>query len=314
MNRVSILIPCYNAGRWLGATLDSVFAQTWPNLEVILVDDGSTDDSLAIAQNYRVHGLQILPQDNQGQCAAANHALHVCTGDFIKFMDADDLISPNMIEVQMKTLAGSTTQIAHAEWARFTHLPTEADFTPRSVWHDAAPVDWLVEGWTGGQPMHQCGIFLLPRPLLDRVGGWDERLSLINDFEFFARLITASDGIRFSPGARLYYRSGISGSLSDQKTRRAWESASLSINLAVDHLLRAEDSDRTRRAAADCLMELAGSMYPAEVDLVRQLESRIASLGGSRVRPGGGGVFKLISSLFGWKVARRLQHARGRQR
>lgn len=311
---VSILIPCFNASRWLATTLDSVFAQTWPNLEVILVDDGSSDDSLTVARRYESRGLRVFTQPNRGQCAAANRALAASRGAYVKFLDADDLINPVMIERQIHALAGSISHLAHAEWSRFVHQPEEADFSPRSCWHDADPIDWIAESWTGGQPMHQCGIFLIPRPLLERTGGWDESLSLINDFEFFARLITASDGIRFSPGARLYYRSGISGSLSTQKSRRAWESAFQSLNGAVDHLLRREDSPRTRLAGADCLMELVGAMYPHQLDLVRQLETRIHQLGGSAVRPSGGRVFKCIRATVGWKMARRAQETlRGRR-
>ena len=304
---VSILIPCYNAERWLAATVDSALAQTWKNLEVIVVNDGSTDDSAKVLAGYERQNLRIVDQANRGQCAAANRALAEARGDYVKFLDADDLINPTMIERQVAVLGDSRQHLAHAEWARFAVDPAEADFTPQECWHDAGPADWLTEAWTGGRPMHQCGIFLIPRELLIRTGGWDERLSLINDFEFFARVISASEGIRFSPGARVYYRSGMSGSLSQQTSRKAWESAFLSANLAVDHLLKLENSDRSRRAAADCLMELATSMYPFATDLVQTLEARIRKLGGTDIRPRGGRGFRLLRSLLGWKAARRLQ-------
>ncbi len=306
---VSVIIPCYNAERWLDATLDSVFAQQGPAFEVILVDDGSTDRSLQVAARHESRGLRILTQANRGQCAAANRGFAASRGRWIKFLDADDLLGPGSLAAQTAALADQPRAIAHAAWSRFRSSPEEADFSPLPVWHDAAPIDWLVEAWTGGRPMHQCGIFLLPRVLIEERGGWDERLSLINDFEFFARIITASDGIRFTPEARLYYRSGIAGSLSTRRSRAAWESAHLSATLATGHLLAAEDSPRTRRAAADCLSELVFNMYPAAPDLVAKLEDRVHALqpGAPRAVPAGGAAFRLVAALLGWKAARRLQ-------
>ena len=306
---VSVIIPCYNAERWLEATLDSVFAQEGPTFEVILIDDGSTDRSLELAKRHERRGLRVLAQPNRGQCAAANHGFAVSRGRWIKFLDADDLLGPGSLAAQTAALAEQPRAIAHAAWSRFRGSPEEADFSPLPVWRDAAPIYWLVQAWTGGRPMHQCGIFLLPRVLIEERGGWDERLSLINDFEFFARIITASDGIRFTPGARLYYRSGIAGSLSTRRSRAAWESAYLSATLATEHLLAAEDSPRARQAAADCLRELVFNMYPAAPDLVARLEDRVRALrpDAPLAAPAGGACFRLVSSLLGWKTARRLQ-------
>src|SRR5690606_38075957 len=99
-------------------------------------------------------------------------------------------------------------------------------------------------------------IFLIPRPLLEKCGGWNEQLSLIDDFEFFTRLVLGSAGVVFIPEAKLYYRSGLPGSLSDHKSRRAWESAVLSTRLAADLLLAAEDTAETRRLSANMLQKL----------------------------------------------------------
>lgn len=309
---VSILIPCHNAALWLKQTLDAVFAQTWPAMEVILVDDGSTDQSASVARQFAVHGLRIVTQANAGQCAAANRALRLARGGYIKFLDADDLISPDMVERQVNALLAHPGCVAYSEWARFHEVPAEAVFTPRPGWRDAAPVDWLVELWERAQPMMQCGQFLLPRDLLARTGGWDERLSLINDFEFFARLVTASAGVVYTPGARLYYRSGLPSSLSRCRTAPAWESAALSSLLGTEHLLRLEDSPRTRRACAAILQQLVYDLYPGMPALRARLETRIAKLGGSDLAPLGGRGFQFVRRLVGWRLARRLQILAGR--
>lgn len=309
---VSLIIPCYNASRWLRASLESAFAQTWQPLEVILIDDGSTDDSRRIAQEFEPRGLRIVTQPNRGQCAACNHGLRIARGDYVKFFDADDLLSPDAIAIQVAALRGKTDAIAYGEWARFRSDPAESSFTPRPGWHDAAPVDWLVEIWADAQPMMQCAQFLVPRTVLDRCGGWRESLSLVNDFEFFARVVLAGSGIVFTPGARLYYRSGIAGSLSRGRTQRAWESAYESLVTGTGHLLAAEDSPRTRQAAAAILQSLVYDMYPNMPALVAQLEARVAALGGSELAPLGGRGFALARRALGWKAARWLQLAAGK--
>ncbi len=304
---VSLCIPCHNAAPWLAATLDAAFAQTWPRCEVILVDDGSTDDSWSVACGYEHRGLRLARQSNRGQSSACNHALQLAGGDFVKFLDADDLISPEMIALQVAGLSQRPGSLAYGEWARFTVDPGEAEFRRRPGWHDAAPVDWLVEIWADAQPMMQCAQFLVPRCLLQQRGGWDERLSLINDLELFTRLTLASDGLVFTPGARLYYRSNLPGSLSGSRSAPAWESAFLSVDLATRHLFGVENSPRTRRVCASMLAGLLFAMYPNMPTLTARLESRIAELGGSGLRPLGGRGFQIAGRLLGWKTARWLQ-------
>lgn len=312
MPLVSILIPCYNAAPWLAITLESAFAQTWPECEIVLVDDGSTDDSLAIARRFEPRGLRIFTQSNRGQSSACNHALRHARGDYIKFFDADDLLSPDAVALQVGALRDRPHCLAYGEWARFHSDPAEADFTPRPGWRDGSPVDWLVELWADAQPMMQCAQFLIPRDLLDRAGGWDERLSLINDFELFTRLAVASRGIVFTPGARLYYRSGLAGSLSRSRSAPAWRSAYLSLTQGTRHVLAAEDSPRTRRVAATMLQGLIYDMYPNTPEFITALEARVTELGGSTLRPQGGRSFQLARQLLGWKAARWLQYSVGK--
>src|SRR5664279_4842464 len=101
---VSIIIPCHNAAPWLAETLESALAQSWPEKEVILIDDGSTDTSLAIAQRYQARGLQILTQPKRGAAAARNQGWRESRGDYLQFLDADDLLAPDKIAVQLSRL------------------------------------------------------------------------------------------------------------------------------------------------------------------------------------------------------------------
>src|SRR5438132_5148803 len=95
-------IPAYNAERWIADTITSALAQTWPRKEIIIVDDGSTDKTLSIARQFASASVSITAQDNQGAAAARNKALSLCQGDYIQWLDADDLLSPGKISRQME--------------------------------------------------------------------------------------------------------------------------------------------------------------------------------------------------------------------
>src|SRR6516162_381108 len=101
---VSILIPAYNAGEALAETVESALAQTWPNKEIIVVDDGSKDSTLSIARQFASRGVTVITQKNQGAAATRNNALAASRGDFIQWLDADDLLVPEKITKQMQAL------------------------------------------------------------------------------------------------------------------------------------------------------------------------------------------------------------------
>jgi glycosyltransferase involved in cell wall biosynthesis len=312
---VSIVMAAYNAEKWVGASLDACLAQTHRPLEIIVVDDGSSDGTPAILADYaRVHGIRVLTQANRGQSAALNAGVAAATGRYIKFVDADDLIDPENIAVQVAALSAHPRHLAYGVWGRFYTDPAETVFTPHPGWHDSDhPADWLCETWEDTEPMYQCALFLIPRELLTAAGGWDERLSLINDFEFFTRLVLVGEGIRHTPAARLRYRSNLAGSLSAQKSRRAWESACLSTRLAVKHLLAKRNDPEARRLAAGMLKQLVFAIYPAHHDLTSALLNDVARLGGSSTPLNGGRLLRLLARVCGWRLAIRLRDFRQRR-
>jgi glycosyltransferase involved in cell wall biosynthesis len=315
-NLVSILIPCFNAAPYVGAAVQSVLDQTWPEKEIIVVNDGSTDGSAEILDGIRDSRISVIHQHNTGQCAAANRAFEESHGDYVKFFDADDLLAPNTIELQMKRLAGSQTAVASCEWGRFYDDDVATfQLSPQTVWRDMESTDWLVEAWREAQPMMQCALWLIPRTIVARAGLWDTSLSLINDFEFFTRILCHSSEVRFTPEALLYYRSGLSGSLSGQKSRQAVVSAFLSVTRGTAHLLKRRSDKAARTACANILQGFIYTYYPEYPELRTTLTSRIDELGGSTVEPNGPPSFHKLRRLVGWKVARRFQkHFAGRFR
>ncbi|OIP69647.1 MAG: glycosyl transferase family 2 [Oscillatoriales cyanobacterium CG2_30_44_21] len=305
---VSILIPAYNAEPYIAETLESAIAQTWGNIEIIVVDDGSKDDTLAIAKRYETKGVKVIAQSNQGASAARNMALQEAQGDFIQYLDADDLLAPDKIELQLYLLEKDPTSpyIAASEWARFFRDISEAFFTPSNLWTDKKPIDWLVNAGIGNLMMHPAA-WLVPRHISDKAGVWNEQISLNDDGEYFGRIVLASQEVKFCHGAKSYYRSGLSGSLSGSKSRKAWESAFLAAQLWTERLLALENSDRTRYACACYWQYFVLMAYPQASDLVTKAEKNIKVLGGCDLKPEGGRMFKYLREALGWKIAIRLQ-------
>lgn len=306
---VSILIPCHNAAPWFAQTIESAVAQTWPQREIIIVDDGSNDGSAEIARTYASHGARLVMQKNLGAAAARNHALREARGDFFQFLDADDLVSPDKISAQLARLAACPAgTVASCAWGRFTTVPISARFVDDAVCRDFAPVDFLIFAAQAGAMMHPSA-WLVPRAVAERAGPWDESLTLNDDGEYFCRVLLASAGIAFTPGAHSYYRSGLPGSLSRRRDERSRQSAFHSIELIERHLLAREDSIRTRRAAANHYQRFVHDFFPFPHGLMAASETRVAALGGTDlIQPPMGPRTAALARLIGWKNVWRFKH------
>lgn len=304
---VSILIPCYNSASWVAETLESALAQTYSKIEIIVVDDGSTDETFEIAKQYACSNLKVIRQINKGQCAAENRAIREAQGNFIQYLDADDLLAPDKIERQMALLGTRETEyVSSCEWTRFYESPERATFKYQPLWRDLQPIDWLVCAWENHLMMHGAA-WLIPRQIIDKAGLWDERLSLINDFDYFSRILLASKGIKFCPGARTYYRSGNESSLSATISRQARQSQFLSLCLGTATLLNAENSSRTRRTCANIFQRFIYETYPDVSELRHQAREKVHELGGTELKASGGPFFNLVAAIAGWKTAKHAQ-------
>lgn len=304
---VSICMPCYNAEPYVAAALESALAQTWRCLEIVAVNDGSTDGTGAILDRFRARGVTVVTQDNAGAAAARNRALALSRGEFILFLDADDLVAPVHLEALCAAVPRGSRCIGMSQWDRFSTDPAEAEFPWRITYQDLPGLDWLALDWKEGTPMTQSGMFLIPRRLLDCAGAWDETLSLIDDFEFFSRIISQSEGIRFTPQAQLFYRSSVSSSLSSKKDQRAADSACRSLLRGTTYLLEKKDTSATRLAAANVLQSFIYEFYPKFPALQFMICKRIAELGGADMEPPGPPGFQRLRRWTGWRVARRVQ-------
>ncbi|MCB0334028.1 MAG: glycosyltransferase, partial [Bdellovibrionales bacterium] len=220
---VSILIPCYNAEKWISQTIESALQQSWKNIEIIIVDDGSDDDTLQKAIPYEEFGVKVISQSNHGASHARNVALEHSSGKFIQYLDADDVLGIDKIKAQMGILERETNHqyIASSSWGPFQNEIGSTPSVQQAVNRDLLPIDWLVCSWEDGGMMPPVA-WLIPRKVAESAGPWNEELSLNDDGEFFTRVLLASDGTKHCPEAQCYYRTGHSGRLSASSTPKAW--------------------------------------------------------------------------------------------
>jgi glycosyltransferase involved in cell wall biosynthesis len=304
---VSVVIPCRNAASWLGQAIDSCLAQSWSRIEIIVVDNGSSDASPAIASSYADRGVTALECARPGASAARNEGLARAKGDFIQFLDADDLIDRDKVAVQLARLARAPARsIASAAWARFADDASKARLTPEPVWADLTGPDFLTSSWLGGGMMPSFA-WLAPRAVIDAAGPWDETLSQLDDGEYFCRVALAAAGILFCGEARGYYRTG-AATLSRRRDRAALESAFRSIERSCEALAAyCGLTQAVKEACATHWQRFIYDTYPLAPDLVARAEAHVASFGGSELEPAGGPAFRAISCCLGWKAARHCQ-------
>jgi glycosyltransferase involved in cell wall biosynthesis len=308
---VSILVPCYNSRPWVEATLESALAQTWQDIEIIAVDDGSTDGTSAHLEPFVTRGVKVVRQPNRGASAARNRALQEAGGDFIQFLDADDLLSPGKIAVQVEALkARGRTWVASSSWGRFETEAADAVLVPEAVWRDQPAIDFLVTSALVNLMFPVCA-WLLPRQLCEAAGPWDETLSMNDDGEYMARVLAASDGIVFCEQARAYYRSTPT-SYSSRRTDVAAVSDLRAWDAIVAAMMRLEASDRVARAAATGYQRIQVRYSSQCPGVVAEAERKERSFGGGSYRFAGGPVFRATSRLLGWKNAMRLRRVKAR--
>lgn len=306
---VSILIPAYNAERWIADTLASALNQTWRRIEIIVVDDGSTDQTRAVAERFVARNVAVLTTPNLRAAAARNRAYAACQGDYIQWLDADDLLGPDKIRRQLEARerAGSKRKLLSSAWGRFMYRPAKAQFVPSPLWEDLTPVEWLLRKL--GQNLYmQTSTWLVSRELAEAAGPWDTRLTLDDDGEYFCRVLLASEGTHFVPDAPVYYRAaGFSSLSSVLGFAEKLDSQFLSMQRHIEYLRSLEDSPRVRAACLQYLRTWLPLAYPERPEIVRGMEALAVSLGERLELPQLAGKYAWIQKGFGWAAAKRAQ-------
>lgn len=178
--QVSIIIACYNGSPFLQATLESAVRQTHPPLEVILIDDGSTDDSAAIALRFG-SPVRVIRQENQGESVARNRGIAEARGTHVLFLDADDLLGDQALSRLAAALAPHPQAVALMGCARFTETPEQPLSVVPAEIHDFFP--YVIDNNFG--PPH-C--WMAPLAIVRTAGGFNESMRWSEDWDLVWRM------------------------------------------------------------------------------------------------------------------------------
>lgn len=305
--KISVLMACYNAEQFVLAAIESVLNQTFADFEIVLVNDGSTDGSIDKVGTINDERFRFVSQENLGASSARNEAFRLSRGEYVVYFDADDIMKRTHLECLLARVQSGEAIVAFSPWVRFTELPLPSLDQTLASHHDMSGPNWLVTEWRHARPMMQSGMFLLPRHLIETYGGWDPDLSLIDDFEFFGRILSRVKTMAFAPDAGLYYRSEIKNSLSRRRGPEATKSALVALKRGTKDLLAALDTAEARLSCANCLQDFIFLVYPHYRKYRREVEHLVAGLGGSDLQPDGPPGFQKLREIVGWKLARRIQ-------
>lgn len=313
---VSILIPAFNSQAWIADTLRSAIAQTWENKEIVVVDDGSTDATLKVARAFESQFVLVVTQSNQGAAAARNAAYGLSRGEYIQWLDADDLLAPDKVAKQMQAASCVQSQrtLFSGAWGSFLYRPSRTAFRPTALWRDLSPADWLVHKM-GENLWMQTASWLVSRELSEAAGPWDTGMLSDDDGEYFCRVLMASDAVRFVPDAKVYYRMHGGDSLSFiGQSQRKIEAEWRSLKLHIGYLRSMDDSERARAACVRFLQNWLMTFYPGRPDIVAEATRMARELGGALAPPKLSWKYSWIRRLFGWPAAKHAQQVLPRAR
>ena len=206
---VSVIIPCHNAARFLGETIDSVLAQTFPAFELILIDDGSTDGTADVIDRYRrrLGGRLICDSGpNRGVSAARNRGMELASGRYLQYLDADDLLRPDALREKFESLETSGADVAYMDWQKLIES-SPGHFGPGEIHsrrceevQPALEIAIFLDFWAPPAAL------LYRREIVDRVGGWNTSLPIVQDGRFLFDAVHCGGQLRHVPGIGADYR------------------------------------------------------------------------------------------------------------
>lgn len=200
---VSVIIPCHNAARWLGEAVESALSQTYNPIEVIIVDDQSSDESVQIAQSFGSR-IRLYQEKKTGGCHARNVGIRASKGKYIQFLDADDILCKRKIQAQVQILRNSAFQIVAGTWS-YLHETKNGHYQKGSL-QKAIFVDDSICSLLSDKSWVPNFCYLYKKQSLVKAQGWDARLSCMQDVDLTLRILMTGEKIMYSDDFCGYYR------------------------------------------------------------------------------------------------------------
>ncbi len=300
---VSILIPCFNAERWIGQSIQSALDQTYTAKQVIVVDDGSSDGSLEVIQSFG-DKIRWETGPNRGGNAARNRLLELATGQWLQYLDADDYLLPDKIQGQINYLSEfpDTDILCSPTW--FEEWKSSDGPLPRVITPIPEPRDpWvLLAKWQ----LPQTGGPLWRRDFLAQAGGWNVEMPCCQEHELYLRLLQSGAVCRFHDEPGAVYRYWSTDSVSRWNEMLVKETQIAVLDRMVNHLdsageltqPRLDEVNRTKFRTARWLWLGHRGGHQAILQKIKRSQESFS--------PGVNPVYDSLYSLFGFECAERV--------
>jgi glycosyltransferase involved in cell wall biosynthesis len=209
--RISVVMPCFNAEPFIASALDSVFAQGWPDLEVVVVDDGSADGSVELLR-AQYPQVRLFQQANKGAAAARNYAVKQATGEWIAFLDADDWWLPGKLDAQWKGLSEApNVRLVYSDWREWPcsdPMPDDDLLAALQIANRSGDGDAVEKGWLYHKLLLDCLIWtstvLVERKMLEDLGCFDPALPIGEDYDLWLRASRVTEVLKVNRPLALY--------------------------------------------------------------------------------------------------------------
>lgn len=320
MDLVSVIIPAFNAESFIRETIQSILDQSHKNIEIIVVNDGSTDKTEDIILSFNDKRLRYFYQSNSGSPKAKNLGLKKARGVYVQFLDSDDILSIDKIENQVKILEERPNAITWCSTFKFDKTDIAGKSKIENIdleilYKITTPLDFLLSlnGSVGRVGMVQPNAYLTRLSTICKSGNWNESLnrSPDDDSEFFARVILCSSEVLYDEKSMNFYRKSGLNSLSKKKDLLhafgALETIIIKFNV-IKQYLNDEKVDKLFATHLSLCAYEYGVEYPV---IINKVEHEIKKLGFSNIMPVGGKRFSTFAKIFSFKYAIQLKRYLG---
>jgi glycosyltransferase involved in cell wall biosynthesis len=309
---VSIIVPCYNSQNWVQETVESCLTQTYPNVEIIVVDDGSTDGSREILSQY-LPRIRLETGPNRGANSARNRAFALSTGKYIQYLDADDVLEPDKIGRQLRFLKETKADVVYGDWRFRIHLPDSSFSYLDKIRVSGVQQDILaslLSGWWVAP-----AALLFRRQVVEQVGGWDETLRASQDRDFITSVALSGAKIRYQSGCYSIYRVNHAATLSTSNLSRRVKNHCACLKKSEAALAQTRRLSQEYKialaigyfnTARDCYWVDARGSYAIYADTLGDLMNKISDLCLHFTPPDETFVFRSIQRLLGLEFAMHL--------
>lgn len=302
---ISVIVPCYNSSSFLEETVASILGQEVDGLELVLVDDGSTDDTRSIIEKYKSRATCIFGR-NEGASSARNKGTAASAGKYLQYVDSDDVLLPGALAARLKALEETGADVAYGDWQFYQKQPN-AGFRPgkkveRRIEDISTDTELSLFTHFWAPPV----AYLFSREIVGKIAGWHPGLPVIQDARFTLDIAKVGAKFVYVPGVSAYYRVHGESSLSKRNARAFAEDVFVNAKEILYGWTQAGALSEARRAAVlEAYTFAAREMFLVDKPRYDAIKSELDTLGyGFRLDYAH--LAAILNSALGYSVARFL--------